>query len=124
MFSPALLMRLAKFAAIKSSDVTVPIVKEVCDVLKLQVRDEVLNELVNAVQTGNADTLAEWAGTPENLAKLKGLKDQHKETTLVECPHCLELSHYELDEIPVAKPFVICRSCNEVVQFGENSNVK
>lgn len=99
--SPAIMMKLAKFAGLKTADLTTDIVVEIGGILGFDVPSNKVNEVISLIQSDDADSLAEWADRGENLDTLKSfllsMKPSATTPALVQCPHCTDFFelHFE-----------------------------
>jgi hypothetical protein len=88
--SPTAMLKLAKFASFKTSDLQPQHIVEIAGTLGFQVDPTRVDEVMAFVRSENVDSLADWAGRPDNLQRLKDLlkPKEGDSNPVVKCPHC------------------------------------
>lgn len=91
----ALNLSLLKYATLKSSELTAPIVMEIAKGLGIdaEVTDETMASLSNILKIENIESLADLLGSPTVFPKIQKLlmdSVQAVDDNLIICPHCHE----------------------------------
>lgn len=92
-----LLQAAQKYAGLKSSELTTELVRQFAVETGLPFTEAGLQAVVESVQSGSLDTLADYMSEPKRLTSLMEQLNGEPETPLCRCPHCSKLFelHFE-----------------------------
>jgi hypothetical protein len=116
----ATIRKLGKYASLTTHDITPDIAKELLDILGLRVDEAILNELITQLKNDDEDSLIDWIADPDRQdSLLQKVKPVEKKLT-IECPKCLFVALYSLNEVASVEPHVVCRGCGGVIPLSED----
>lgn len=96
----ATLQKLAKFGSLKVSEITPEVLGDICAAFGLSIdcTDEVVKQVVGALNNDNIDQVADLFNNPATMAKLGQILNcqKHSFEIVRVCPHCGEINSYEV----------------------------
>lgn len=111
------IMQFQKLLDLKTSDVTSSHLRLIADTLNFDIAPDKLQEVTTLINSDDEDQMAMWAAEPANLEIFRKLRNQQRVTELVQCPHCADMSVYDVNEIAEVNPHVWCRHCSQVISL-------